>query len=60
MLHNTRLERLSGEKYSSLLGPFVSYEENEVQSLVPKKHFSRALNSGIRAKPTSVEHPEVP
>jgi hypothetical protein len=27
-LHNTRLERLARDKKSSLLGPFVSYEEN--------------------------------
>jgi hypothetical protein len=30
VLHYTRLERLARDKHSSLLGPFVSYEENEV------------------------------
>jgi hypothetical protein len=29
-LHYTWLERLACEKHSSLLGLFVSYEENEV------------------------------
>ncbi len=28
--YNIRLERLAKDKYSSLLGPLVSYEENEV------------------------------
>jgi hypothetical protein len=30
MLHHTRLERLTSENQSSLLGPSESYEENEV------------------------------
>ncbi len=30
MLHYTKLERLVSDKQSSLLGPFVIYEENEV------------------------------
>ncbi len=30
VLHYTRLERLARGKHSSLLDPFVSYEENEV------------------------------
>ncbi len=30
MLHYTRLERLSSDKDSSLLGQFLSYEENKV------------------------------
>ncbi len=30
VLHYTSLERLARVKYSSLLGPFVSYEENEL------------------------------
>ncbi len=30
MLHYTRLERLASDKDSSLLGQFLSYEENEV------------------------------
>jgi hypothetical protein len=30
MLQYTRLERLARVKHSSLLGPFVSYEENKV------------------------------
>ncbi len=29
-LHYTRLERLASDKHSSLLGPLVSYKENEV------------------------------
>jgi hypothetical protein len=28
--HYTRLERLARDKHSCLLGPFVSYKENEV------------------------------
>jgi hypothetical protein len=30
VLHFTRAERLAKDKCSSLFGPFVSYEENEV------------------------------
>jgi hypothetical protein len=30
MLHKARLERFATGKHSSLLDPFVSYEENEV------------------------------
>jgi hypothetical protein len=30
VVHNTRLERLSVDKHSSLLGPFVSYKEKGV------------------------------
>ena len=30
VFHYSRLERLDGDKHSSLLGPFVSYLENEV------------------------------
>ncbi len=30
MLHYAGLESLARDKYSSLLGPFVSYEENDV------------------------------
>jgi hypothetical protein len=30
VLHYTILERLARDKHSSLLGPFVSMEENEV------------------------------
>jgi hypothetical protein len=30
MLHYTKLERLASDKQSSLLSPFVIYEENEV------------------------------
>jgi hypothetical protein len=30
MLHNTKLERLGSCKHCSLLGLFLSYEENEV------------------------------
>jgi hypothetical protein len=29
VLHHTKLERLAMDKYSSLLNPFLSYEENE-------------------------------
>ncbi len=38
LLHTVKLERLDKDKHSSLLGPFLSYEENEVlwiQTLVP-------------------------
>jgi hypothetical protein len=30
VLHSVRLERITSDKRSSLLGPFVSYEENNV------------------------------
>jgi hypothetical protein len=30
VLHYTRIEMLAREKHSSLLGPFLRYEENEV------------------------------
>ncbi len=30
LLHYTKLERVAKNKHSSLLEPFVSYEENEV------------------------------
>jgi hypothetical protein len=30
VLNDTRIERLASEKQTSLLDPFVSYEENEV------------------------------
>jgi hypothetical protein len=33
VLHQPRLERLAGDKLSSLLGPFVSYEEKEFVSI---------------------------
>jgi len=40
-LYYTRLERLARDKHYSLLGPFVSYEENEVLliwTLEPVQH----------------------
>ncbi len=40
MLQFTRLEKLSIYKHSSLLGPFVSYKENEelwIQALAPER-----------------------
>ncbi len=37
MLHYTQLEWLARDKHSSLFGPFISYEENEVL------HYSRNL-----------------
>ncbi len=39
VLHNTRLERLAKHKHSSFLGPFVSYEENEVLWIQPKAFY---------------------
>jgi hypothetical protein len=30
VFHYTRLEKLTRDKHSRLLGPFVSYEENNV------------------------------
>jgi hypothetical protein len=30
LLHYTRLKRIGKNKHSNLLGPFASYEENEV------------------------------
>ncbi len=30
MFHNTKLERLTSDKHSNLLGQFLIYEENEV------------------------------
>ncbi len=44
MLHYTKLEKLAKEKYSSLLVPFVSYEENEVLWL--RLHASIKMFSG--------------
>ncbi len=35
MLHYNKLERLAREKHSSLLDPFVSYEENSTVNTVP-------------------------
>jgi hypothetical protein len=43
VLHYTRLQRLSSYKRSSLIGEFVSNEENEesrIQSLIPNSDFS--------------------
>ncbi len=40
VLHYTRLVKLAGDKNSNLLGPFVSYKENEVlliQQLILKE-----------------------
>ncbi len=33
MLHYTKLKRLGKDKHSSLLGPFVSYKEDEVLNI---------------------------
>ncbi len=33
VLHYTLVERLGRDKYSSILGPIVSYEENELLSI---------------------------
>ncbi len=46
MLYYTRPEKLDRVKHSSLLGPFVSYEENEVVwiQLIPSQHFIFFLN----------------
>jgi len=30
MLHYTKLEKLTSDKHSSLLDPFVNYEENQM------------------------------
>jgi hypothetical protein len=35
VLHFTWLERFAREKYSSLLGPFLSYEENKTLLICP-------------------------
>ncbi len=34
-LYYTRLEMFAGDKHSSLLGPFISYEENSVVKTAP-------------------------
>jgi hypothetical protein len=43
MSHYTKLERLARDKDSSLLGPFVSYEENEVLGI---RTLEPTLNEG--------------
>jgi len=35
VFHTTKLERLASDKNSSLLGPFISYEENELLCMTP-------------------------
>jgi hypothetical protein len=35
VLHNTRLEKLAMDEYSSLLDPIVNYEENDVLLILP-------------------------
>jgi hypothetical protein len=37
VLHLSKLERLAREKQSSVLGPFISYGENEVLSILPQE-----------------------
>jgi hypothetical protein len=37
VLHHTRLDKLVWNKQSSLLGPFVSYEEKEVLLVYDRK-----------------------
>jgi hypothetical protein len=51
MLDYIWLERLAMDKYSSLLDPFVSYEENKVLAAVPgaaftRLHFLKSLHIG--------------
>ncbi len=41
MLHYLRLERLATDKYTTLLDPFVSYEENEVLWIWPQGLYSQ-------------------
>jgi hypothetical protein len=38
VLHYIRLETLASDKQSNLLGPFVSYEENEVLWISQAQH----------------------
>ncbi len=41
MLHYTRVDRLARDKHKSLLGPFVSYEENKVLPIRPHGLYSQ-------------------
>ncbi len=41
LLHYTMLERLATEKHSGLLGPFLSYEENEVLWIRAREPYSQ-------------------
>jgi hypothetical protein len=52
-MHNTRLERLARDKHPNLLGPFVSYEENEVVYIQPLFLPSKMRKDGMFV---TVEH----
>ena len=41
VVHDTTLERLSSYKHSSLLGPFLTYEKNEVLWIWPQGPYSQ-------------------
>jgi hypothetical protein len=41
MLHYTRLKRLARDKHSSLLGPFITYEENKVLQIRTQGPYSQ-------------------
>ncbi len=44
MFHYSILERLAKEKYSNLVGPFVSYEENDVLQMWHQGRYSQHFN----------------
>jgi hypothetical protein len=46
VLHYKRLDKLARDKHSSLLGPFISYEENKFCEYDPRV-FPRLLLKGI-------------
>ncbi len=45
LFDNTKLERLTGDKHSNLLGQFQSYEENEVLQIRTLGPYSDTLFS---------------
>jgi hypothetical protein len=53
VVHYTRLERLARDKHPNLLGPFVSYEENEVVCIQPLFLASKMRKDGMFV---TVEH----
>jgi hypothetical protein len=50
VLDYSRLERLASDKHSSLLGPFVSYEENESEKQIETSNAVQCENM-IKAYP---------
>ncbi len=51
MFNYIRLGRLAKDKHSSLLGPFVSYKENEVVLIRLERQYPISLNTGYFIPP---------